>query len=791
MRTIQTNIFPITGFGSLAATFAVVALDGLAIDHEEFFENCHGLQKRMNRVCRTGTVVLQRAAGPVLAVPVGSLALLPTTVVLKRTKVTLRVTAERIAVDFSAPSPEMERLAIRFLQSALRDSLETNNALWSPDARNLYFEKKSLEGDNFVGMHRGFGVAVVRLPNGGFGLQVDAQFKFIARRALPARLSAQDFRSRHRLFTFVYHLGDLWYEVKLDNWTNLTVAEYRGSESGGRRPLLELIHERCGQPLPQEVARLDRGGTVLEYENADGETRGVPAQLCFRMYDTNAPEIQRVHRRATRAPEQRHTDVTAIVAEHLSALTFVGQRITVAATPWASPLKSFLPPDLKFGSNVVLSVQHTPGAKHCDLSEYARTRATLLMSSQAGFFTNGSLSQQFLLLPKTIEKTWGPLFAQEFERVTNELWANSEAYAPTVAYYDNFGTHNYADEADAIAAKAAEYGRSGYAVVMLADRKVKSDRREDELAGCTGDRLRDVHVLPAFMHVGSAEAFYYYDEQGRRWAAGVDPRGLRRSYLRLSALNKMMLTARKWPFVLGSSLHAGVTIGIDVRGTTAGFTGVCQYSQKVWTQTTPTKRKERLSYSKCKEMLLLGITKVAKSAGTLPEQIVVQRDGRMFEMELQAARDALEELKQAGIIAPDAKLTCVEIPKSGAAAFRFFDEYFGATGARGYRNPEYGTYTVLGPNEGYVCNTGASFRVPGTVRPLHVKRVSGDMPIEDCLRDIFYLACLTWSKPDGCSRFPVTVRLNDRQLIDVATPYDDEYDEAPVRPAKSGTGGAS
>jgi argonaute-like protein implicated in RNA metabolism and viral defense len=196
-----------------------------------------------------------------------------------------------------------------------------------------------------------------------------------------------------------------------------------------------------------------------------------------------------------------------------------------------------------------------------------------------------------------------------------------------------------------------------------------------------------------------------------------------------------------------------------------------------------------MSRKKCREMLVDGITKVAKAAGTQPTRIVVQRDGRMFESEIEAARDALDELKRANVISVDANLTCIEIPKSGAAAFRLFDEFFDR-GTRNYRNPEYGTFTIIGPNEGFVCNTGLSFRVPGTVRPLHVKRVHGDMPIEECLEDIFYLACLTWSKPDGCARDPVTVRLNDRQLIDVATPFDDEDDEAPRLVLREAEGGA-
>jgi hypothetical protein len=51
------------------------------------------------------------------------------------------------------------------------------------------------------------------------------------------------------------------------------------------------------------------------------------------------------------------------------------------------------------------------------------------------------------------------------------------------------------------------------------------------------------------------------------------------------------------------------------------------------------------------------------------------------------------------------------------------------------------------------------------------------------------LACLTWSQPEGCSRHPVTVRLNDRQLVDVATPFDDEDDEAPTVAVRGSEGG--
>jgi hypothetical protein len=788
MRTIETNIFPISGFGGLDAIYAIWRVDGLATDHDEYHENCQRLQRRATRHCNTGVIVLKRETGPVLAVPIESTHLVPNSVLLARARVTLQATPERVHVDFGSLTSESERLALRYIQSAVSDSLRANNSLWQPDSRNVFFEKQPIEQNGQIGMYRGFGVTVTRTADRGFSLAVDVQFKFVAQQPLRSRINEQEFRQRHRMHTFVYHFGDIWYEVELEGWTNVEITAYRCGESADRRPLLSWLHEQCPKPLPPEIARLDKGGTVLEYTNADGETRGVPAELCYRMFDTQAPEIQHLHRFATRLPGARRDDIVDVVSKHLTTLRFGGKNITVNTQPWSVAYRFFQPPDLRFGSNRILSTRSTMGAIYCDIAVYGRMRGSLLVDRQAGIFSRDGLSQQYLLLPKTVENTWGPTFAQDFIQATNQICASEHGYAPSIEYYDDTAARNIIEEADAIAATAAELG-GGFAVVMLAEPKVSTQQREDELAGCSAERLAKQQIIPAFIHATSARTFFNYSSVDRRWTSVPDPKGRYKSYLRLSALNKVLLTAGQWPFVLASRLHADITIGIDVKGHTAGFVGVCPTSQKVWRATAETKRKERMSRRKCREMLIDGITKLARAAGTQPAHIVVQRDGRMFEPEIEAAKDALEELKREGTVSTDSSLTCVEIPKSGGAPFRLFDECF-ERGHRQFRNPEYGTFVVIGPNEGFVCNTGLSFRVPGTVRPLHVKRVFGQMPIEECLEDVFYLACLTWSKPDGCSRDPVTIRLNDRQLIDVATPFDDEDDEAPLLAGRADDGRA-
>src|SRR5581483_1384486 len=102
MKPIETNIFPFSSVGGLNATYEIVAVDGLASDHDEYHENCHRLQRRATRACGAGAITLHRVGGPVLAVPAGHAGKLPASMILTRAKVTFRPTSERLRVDFNA-----------------------------------------------------------------------------------------------------------------------------------------------------------------------------------------------------------------------------------------------------------------------------------------------------------------------------------------------------------------------------------------------------------------------------------------------------------------------------------------------------------------------------------------------------------------------------------------------------------------------------------------------------------------------------------------------------------------
>ena len=98
-------------------------------------------------------------------------------------------------------------------------------------------------------------------------------------------------------------------------------------------------------------------------------------------------------------------------------------------------------------------------------------------------------------------------------------------------------------------------------------------------------------------------------------------------------------------------------------------------------------------------------------------------------------------------------------------------------------NPQVGNYWIAAEGDAYLCATGMPFARSGTVRPLHIRFVQGTIPFELCLEDVYYLTTLAWTRPEDCTRYPITIKLNDRRLGDDASEYDRdalEYNEAEV-----------
>jgi hypothetical protein len=56
--------------------------------------------------------------------------------------------------------------------------------------------------------------------------------------------------------------------------------------------------------------------------------------------------------------------------------------------------------------------------------------------------------------------------------------------------------------------------------------------------------------------------------------------------------------------------------------------------------------------------------------------------------------------------------------------------------------------------------------------------------LEQLLEDIYRLTTLAWTRPEDCTRYPITIKLNDRRLFEDAGEYNENeiniYEEEAV-----------
>ncbi len=366
-----------------------------------------------------------------------------------------------------------------------------------------------------------------------------------------------------------------------------------------------------------------------------------------------------------------------------------------------------------------------------------RTRAELLRDLGAGFYSRDRLDRQYLFLPQSVADSWGGEFLTDLKRVVDELYPQGGGYDPIVVPYNDRGPKTFVDQGNAIRAAAEEHcKKDGFALVMIHHTSDRRHRQHDQLAAMVVRELRKLDVYAAVNHSAMGRECYElaHGRDGRPFnRVRNDKRGKFSGYLRNVALNKILLTNEKWPFVLSTPLHADVTVGIDVKQNTAGFTVVAGNGSLVRTRCHESRQKERLLADQVKKYFA-EIIKEEAATGTPIRHIVIHRDGRLWSSEREGLKRAFAELEKDGTIEPDATITMLEIWKTSRTSLRLFD----VSTSNGHRdfvtNPQVGCYHFAGGDDAYLCATGRAFSRNGTVQPLHLRYVEGSLDFESSPR---------------------------------------------------------
>jgi hypothetical protein len=437
-----------------------------------------------------------------------------------------------------------------------------------------------------------------------------------------------------------------------------------------------------------------------------------------------------------------------------------------------------MPPDIEFGNNTVYSVRATPNTTHVSLSQLGEARISALYDPDIGPHVRKQLDRQYLIAPQSVIDSYGSAYFADLKKAVNDVYPQEIPYDPTVISYNDRVDKTYAAQGRVIlsAVDTAQLD-PGFGIVMIHETTDRRVRQHDQLAAMLMHQLRKRGLYVAVTHTRVPEQCYQLVHGGAKGPAYQpvpDLRGKLNGYLRGVAINKVLLLNECWPFVLATPLHADITITIDVQLHTACFTFMGKSGPDIRTELATSTLKEKLTKSFVKKIILEGLRKDAYLRMRSIQNIVIQRDGRIYLCEIEGVREAIDQLTREGLLPRGIRLTFVEIHKKSAAPFRLFDASTKPGGRDFFDNPQVGSYMILNEKDGYICSTGREFLRHGTAKPLHVKYIDGSMAFKDVLEDIYAQTCLPLTRPEDCSRDPFTLKLTDIRLTEHAGGYDED-----------------
>ncbi len=89
-------------------------------------------------------------------------------------------------------------------------------------------------------------------------------------------------------------------------------------------------------------------------------------------------------------------------------------------------------------------------------------------------------------------------------------------------------------------------------------------------------------------------------------------------------------------------------------------------------------------------------------------------------------------------------------------------------------NPRIGSWQELNDRDAILCTTGYPFRFEGTVKPLYLRLVWGELELANVLEDTFAMSQLCWPVPNRCMRLSIDLKLCDDLLRATAGDADEE-----------------
>ncbi len=759
------NLFQIRNLKELSCAYQLFEIRGLP-SGDHFYRNVYLLTKNLAYELQMPVALTRREDQYYVAVPTDAQPRLEQP--LTPHVATLVPYSQTERLDFSHLNPDTLPIALSFLQYAFRTPLMRHNDLWG--SGRTYFHKSPLnasEPDREVDIFGGFYHMVVALDNARMFLLVDLTYKYVDTMFLLQRAQGgnlNDFRLRHCLYQF----GHRWYRIQLRGLTGNSIGEqkFKDERTGEIRTVYDHTRNQCSKPWPDYIQTLDPNSPAILYRYpGSGKERYGAAALCRLLYPTDDPRVKAIHPRSAREPTSRFQETVQIVGEFFGDVYLGETRVQVAPVPHKVPKRYFPVPDQRFGHNTVLHVKRYREDDGIDIKELGFTRLEYLASPEIGPLGASELPAQYIFIPQSLPRNVGEHFQEEFRKTLQQF--SPYEYQPIPILYDDRQARSLRQQVKAFEDAVQTNGiKRGYALLILPVSAAKD--LHNYLKRCFWPALQ-------FQCATARKILSFYQQvtsSGQpTYTLKPDPKGKFASYLRNTAFGLLNVN-RMWPWALETPLHYEAYVGIDVLNGRAGFTFVFQNARQCFFEDFPSKQKEKLTRNQMATILHDTLYRHLTTLRIRPRSLVIHRDGCTYGSEQAGIQQAVRQLKSEELLPDDVIVGVVDIRKTSAFRLRIVEERTDGS----LVNPRIGAYYVSQDDsrEGFVCNTGWPFDLPGTAKPLHACIIVGDLNIHWVVEDIFALSQLIWAAPDRCARLPLTIKLADDFLEPIAAEADEE-----------------
>jgi hypothetical protein len=765
------NCFEITNADALKADYRLVDVEGpfdpQMADGELAERNREQLLKRIAYEERIPVAYVGGGRQPIIAVPAGH-ELRTLEYHLAPDVATLHPRGRKETLCLGKLTDQTQRIGFAFLGWHLRSPLRADGRLWSTGPWT-YFSRRPI---NYRDDHRrldvfgGFGLRV-GLRNGKPCVWVKLTHRYVESAWMLDAYESEGIREELRMRHLLYHYGHQWFSAQLLGLTGKSIAQQRFVPDGEREPISVYDYttrEVGGRKAPGWIASLNANSPAIEFRYSNDEKKRYgAASLCKLMLRTGDSAVSGLHRLSIKSPQRRFEQLASIVNLFLQNGSFDGEPIKLSSAPVRVQRRVFDVPAQEFGQGQTIHVGHDAAVGETRLQDLGRKRLELLLDPQGGVAVRSLLDAQYLLAPQSQPRAIVEDFQKRLEQTVRSILQRNFRFS-CITYADR-DARTLKQQAEAIIGAIDRAGvTSGRGVLML-PAAAKMD-----LHNFIKKKLQD---RMQFQCVASEKLAEFYALKPRDGKAVYDVRdGLGNryvSYRRCTAMG-LLLVNRQWPWVLEKETYYDLYVGVDVLHNTAAFTFFADGGRECFLYSVTSRKKEKLSRSQVRSVIYEQLKEHLKRTGRVPRSVVMRRDGRCYGSERAGFRDAINQLISEGLLPSDVLFGVIDVHKTSAEGFRLVEILSDGR----VRNPMIGSWEEIHADEGIVCTTGFPFRFQGTVKPLVVRIVAGDLKLEPVLEDTFAMSQLCWPVPDRCMRLSIDLKLCDDHLRSIAAQSDDD-----------------